>query len=134
MLLPSSLRTRSITVRSDWLFSAMMAAMAAWSAAVWALTKRAAAAEISPDVTDNRMASVIIGTWRLATCSKPRSVAENDTMATTAAITVMAATAPKASCSLALMPKLVPKRRRLPSPGLPNPIPLIFIGASPDAQ
>ena len=66
-----------------------------------ALTKRAAAAEISPDTTESRSASVIIGTSWLATRSNPRSVSENDTMATAAAITVMRATAPKASLQLA---------------------------------
>ena len=84
--------------------SAIRLEISRWLAAVVALTKRAAAAEISPDVTDRRMASVIIGTSRPATRWKPRSVAENDTIATAAAITVMTATRPKAICSLTLIP------------------------------
>jgi hypothetical protein len=70
-----------------------------------ALTKREAAAEISPEIADSRSAAVTTGTSEFATFCSPDSVAENDTMAMPAATTVMAATAPKAICSLNLMPK-----------------------------
>ena len=82
-----------------------MSAMARCSSAVRALTKRAAAAEISPDMTESRSASVIIGTSWLATRWNSRSVAENETMPTPAAATVISATTPNAVCSLPLTPK-----------------------------
>jgi hypothetical protein len=76
------------------------------SASLSALTKRAAASEICPEITDRRMASIIAGTCRLVTYCTPRPAVEKDTMATVAAMMVIAAAAPKASCSLPPMPSL----------------------------
>src|SRR5215470_14415491 len=98
-------RRRSIIAVNRWARSRMAAAFALCSAAVLALTKRAAAAEISPDMADRRNASVISGTSRFATPPTPRSAAENDVTATAVAITVMTDTAANASCSLILMPR-----------------------------
>src|SRR5262249_57123441 len=72
-------------------------------------TKRAAAAEISPDVAERRSASVISGTSRFATLSTPRSAAENEVMATTAATTVIADTTAKAVWSFTLIPTVQAK-------------------------
>src|SRR5882724_7153623 len=106
-LSPPVRRTRSMIVFRAWLLSPMTAEIACCSAAVFALTRRAAAAEISPEITESRMASVMTGTSRPATCSKPRSVALNDMIATVEAITVITATTPNAICSLTLTPSRV---------------------------
>jgi len=81
---------------------------------VLALTKRAAAAEISPDMADRRNASVISGTSRVAMFWTPCSVAENDVIATAAAASVMIETAAKATGSLTLIPRPPIQRDSLP--------------------
>src|SRR5258708_40204849 len=83
----------------------MRVASALCSSADLALTKRAAAAEISPDMTDRRRASVICGTSRAAMFWPPCSVAENEAIATAAAASVMIDTAANATGSLTLIPK-----------------------------
>ena len=106
LLSPWPARSRSRMASRSRERVAICAAISLRSSAVLAETKRAAAAEISPDATERRSASVIIGTSRLCTRAKPRSVSENDMIATAAATTVMMATTPKAICSLNLMPNL----------------------------
>jgi hypothetical protein len=92
----------------------MRAAIALCSPAFLALTKRAAAAEISPDMMESRSASFISGTSRCAISSTSRSVAENAVMATAAAARVITDTAAKAAGSLTLMPR-PPIQRDSPS-------------------
>src|SRR5712692_6444942 len=101
---PRPARSRCMIAVSWRFFSAIADAISAWSAAVLVLTNRAAAAEISPEVAESRSASVITGTSWPATRSTPRSVAEKETIATAAAMTVSTATAPNANWSFALTP------------------------------
>ena len=103
-LSPLAFLIRSITVLRSPRLRAINVSVISWSSVVLALMKRAAAAEMSPEMDESRIESAITGTCCPANCRSTSSMAENDKSAVAAATTVRPATIPKATCSLALMP------------------------------